>query len=157
MTSQTNQKLGQCHACGGTISKTAKSCPHCGQKKPFQGRKELSPLVTWSVITIGTLIGLSTLADGLSKGAGSRAPSYSESSSRMLCEDAIKSFVNNPSTLKINSLSGYASDVTGGGVRRITQTFSAKNSFGLQKTFDAYCLISPNGQLQDFKAIEQGS
>lgn len=51
--------------------------------------------------------------------------------------------------------SGYGTDVMGNGTRRITQTFSAKNSFGLEQTFDAYCTISPAGEL-DIKIVEQG-
>ncbi len=53
------------------------------------------------------------------------------------------------------SIVGYGTDVMGSGTRRITQTFSAKNGFGLEQAFDAYCTIFPAGEL-DIKIVEQG-
>ncbi|AEP10296.1 hypothetical protein MICA_1988 [Micavibrio aeruginosavorus ARL-13] len=75
--------------------------------------------------------------------------------SKQMCIDAITASVHNPSTLNIHRVSGYGSNVSGNGTRRITQTFSAKNAFGLKKTFDAYCEISPEGKLT-INIVEQG-
>ena len=31
------KKLVQCKDCGKEVSKSAKTCPHCGAKKPYEG------------------------------------------------------------------------------------------------------------------------
>ncbi len=80
---------------------------------------------------------------------------YDAGASHQMCIEAIRASVNNPSTLKIHGFSGYGTNVDAGGTRRITQTFSAKNAFGLQKTYDAYCEISPQGEFA-FHVQEQG-
>ncbi len=159
MSPEENKNLGQCHACLGTVSKKAKTCPHCGEKKPFRGRKKLSPLVSWSIIIFATLIGIGMIS-GVSAppappDSSGGSSGYPESESRQMCERAIRASLNNPSTLKIHGISGYATNVDSSGTRRITQSFSAKNGFGLQLTYDAYCIITPDGQL-DIKVAEQG-
>lgn len=71
-----------------------------------------------------------------------------ESISRKLCIDAIKGNVNHPSTLDINTITGYATRVANNGNREIIQTFSAKNSFGLKLSYRARCLVMPDGKLE---------
>lgn len=34
------KKTGQCSSCDGLVSKTAQTCPHCGQAKPYKKLKE---------------------------------------------------------------------------------------------------------------------
>jgi hypothetical protein len=83
------------------------------------------------------------------------APATVPNAARDMCINAIRTSVNNPSTLDIHMITGYAAQTSGDGITRMTQTFSAKNAFGLEKTFDAQCTIYPNGKM-DFNVIEQG-
>jgi hypothetical protein len=71
------------------------------------------------------------------------------------CEAGIRASVNNPSTVDIHRFTGFGNDVAADGTRRITQTFSAKNGFGLEQTYDALCLLKPDGKF-DIKIVEQG-
>lgn len=73
---------------------------------------------------------------------------FNESASKQMCIDAIKSRVNHPSTLDIHSITGYGTRVANNGNREVIQTFSAKNSFGLELKHRARCLIMPNGDLE---------
>jgi hypothetical protein len=73
---------------------------------------------------------------------------FPEAQSRQLCIDAIKNRVNHPSTLNIHSITGYSTRVANNGNREVIQTFSAKNSFGLELKNQARCLIMPNGKLE---------
>lgn len=79
----------------------------------------------------------------------------SEADARARCEKAIRASVNNPSTVDIQSVLGYGSNVSGDGTRRITQSFSAKNSFSAKQTFDAYCTIRADGSF-NIMIEEQG-
>jgi hypothetical protein len=71
---------------------------------------------------------------------------FGESQSRRTCEDAIKDAVSHPSTVDINSIMGYATEAGGNGNRVIWQDFSAKNSYGLELTYRARCLVTPDGK-----------
>lgn len=71
------------------------------------------------------------------------------------CEAGIMASSNNPSTVDIHRVTGFANNIDAAGTRRITQTFSAKNSFGLEKTFDAYCSLTSNGKF-NINIEEQG-
>jgi hypothetical protein len=153
----TNKKLSPCKTCNQEISLSAKTCPKCGEKNPCKRPKEVPKALAWFIIGFAVLGGIgaitsdtSTLGSGLSSAAG-----YPADASRALCEKAIMVSANNPSTVDIQSFVGYATDVLGNGNRRITQTFSAKNGFGLKTTYDAYCTITPSGEL-DIKIVEQG-
>lgn len=73
---------------------------------------------------------------------------FDETRSRQMCIDAIKSRVNHPSTLDVNTFTGYGTRVANNGNREVIQTFSAKNSFGLELKHRARCLIMPNGDLE---------
>lgn len=151
-----NKNLGQCHACQGTVSKKAKTCPHCGEKKPFRGRKELSRGLSGFLIISAVLIGISMIAGGpLPSDSANDALAYPENTSREKCQAAIRRSVSNPSTLSMNGVFDYATNVDASGIRRITQSFSAKNAFGLEKTYDAYCTLTPQGDL-DIQVEEQG-
>ncbi|MEM6812511.1 MAG: hypothetical protein AAF549_08620, partial [Pseudomonadota bacterium] len=70
-----------------------------------------------------------------------------------LCHNAIRQSVNNPSTVKMNLLTGMARKTTNN-IELITQEFSAKNSFGLEKKMVAYCK-GDNGNLISFDIIER--
>jgi hypothetical protein len=71
---------------------------------------------------------------------------YSETPSRELCETAIKNKATHPSTVNIH-IFGYATRTYGTGLRRVWQTFSAKNGFGLELTYRATYEISPDGKV----------
>lgn len=85
----------------------------------------------------------------------SKTAGYPEDDSKELCIKTIRLMVNNPSTLKIHSFAGYGTNVDSQGVRRITQSFSAKNSFGLETKYDAYCTITQSGETE-VSIVEQG-
>lgn len=73
---------------------------------------------------------------------------FDESISRKMCSDAIKDNVNHPSTLDVNTFTGYATRVANNGNREVIQTFSAKNSFGLKLNYRARCLVTPDGKME---------
>lgn len=154
-----NKKLGTCHACGGTVSKTAKVCPHCGEKKPYQPPKNWKKIFLYSFIGM-LLYGFMQVIVSLSSNPNYQAsPSPTQSSSVedavRACEAGIRASVNNPSTVDVHRFTGFANNIDAAGTRRITQTFSAKNSFGLKQTFDAYCSLTSAGKF-DIKIVEQG-
>lgn len=74
--------------------------------------------------------------------------SYPETQSRQACERAIKDRVSHPSTLDIHHVLGYATEVHNNGNRTVIQEFTAKNGFGLELTYQARCLILPDGTLE---------
>jgi hypothetical protein len=156
MNKEANNKLGQCHACSGSVSKKAKTCPHCGQKKPIKNKSKLGGYILMG-FAIWLLVSAINSASNLSSNGGdsSSAPGPDSELAREACENAIRVFANNPSTLKIHRISGYATNVDSAGTRRITQTFSAKNAFGLEKTFDAYCSMTAKAEF-DINIVEQG-
>jgi hypothetical protein len=81
---------------------------------------------------------------------------YDESASRKMCEEAIRSKVDHPSTVSIHSIMGYVTKTfVGNGRRRIWQDFTAKNTYGLELTYTAVCLISPDGKLLETSINEQ--
>lgn len=150
-------KLGACRACAHVVSKKAKICPQCGEKNPFHGRAKLSSIVSWSAIIFLIILGISSFNES-ARTVGTinsnTANTYPEIEAKDMCIGAIKVFVNNPSTLSIHYVTGYATNIATDGTRRITQTFSAKNAFGLKKTFDAYCKITRDGKF-DISIQEQ--
>jgi predicted RNA-binding Zn-ribbon protein involved in translation (DUF1610 family) len=73
-TSRKNPKLTRCRTCGEQVAITAKTCPHCGQKNPGVGTKDL-------MIGIGALtfiIWIGSLFLGHSSTPSSSAPRSSE-------------------------------------------------------------------------------
>lgn len=154
-----NSKLGTCHACQGSVSKKAKVCPHCGEKRPYRPPTNWKKIMTYSGIffglyMFGQLIGTYS---GKPEYRGSPSPQSEATLNSAIrkCEAGIMATVNNPSTVDIHRFTGFGSDVSPDGTRRITQTFSAKNGFGLEQTYDAYCAIKADGEF-DIKIMEQG-
>lgn len=152
--SEKNHQLVACYVCGGNVSKRAVTCPHCGQSKPVKIEKTSlkTRLIVYSLLTIFLMVGI---LSNQNNGGPSRAPASPVlNPARETCLDAIRGSVKNPSTLDIHTVTGYGTDTLGDGTIRITQTFSAKNTFGLQQTYDAYCTMSPNGKF-NIKITEQ--
>lgn len=50
--------LGHCRTCGGLVAREAKSCPHCGQRKPFgkPPRTAVRPWLKWAGVGVGAVI-----------------------------------------------------------------------------------------------------
>ncbi|MCB9978282.1 MAG: hypothetical protein H6862_01580 [Rhodospirillales bacterium] len=150
-------KLSPCKMCNHEVSLSARTCPQCGEKNPCKRPSKIVRGFVWflgGMMLLGLLQGI-MLGPSAPNAVSSSAGGYSESASREACERAIMASVNNPSTVDIQRIVGYGTDVLGNGTRRITQTFSAKNGFGLETTYDAYCTISPAGEL-DIRIVEQG-
>ncbi len=159
MSEEKNEKIGSCHACDGTVSKAAKTCPHCGEKKPYR-EKGKAGIGTWAVIIFMTFIILGQMGNLFDGSGGTPSVSSSQTSTDLetamrKCEAGIRASVNNPSTVDIHRFTGFGNDIAADGTRRITQTFSAKNGFGLEQTFDAYCSLKPDGKF-DIRIVEQG-
>lgn len=59
--------LTACRTCGGRVAREAKSCPHCGQRKPVvkspegRGKKAVRGWIKWAGVAAGGLIVLSVL------------------------------------------------------------------------------------------------
>lgn len=150
MNQDSHPLMATCRVCGGSISKQAAACPHCGQLHPF--RKKTSMLKI--ILLIFMLGGIINAFTNLSSGTPPAVTASNTDKLRELCIGGIRATVTNPSTLDIHYLTGYAHDVIPGGTERMVQTFSAKNAFGLEKTYDAQCLLHPDGKL-DFRVVEQ--
>jgi len=87
--------------------------------------------------------------DDVKSGRNLAAPTaFDEARSRQLCVDAIRSRVNHPSILDIHTITGYGTRVANNGNREVIQSFSAKNSFGLELEYRARCLVTPSGKLE---------
>jgi hypothetical protein len=133
----------------------AKTCPHCGQDSPY--KKPASSgvgLKFWGIFALALLIPM-LMAQ---MNAPTNTPvntGISDEDAHKLCIQAIQASVNNPSTLDIQRVVGYGQEVLDNGTHKIIQSFSAKNGFGLEKKYDALCLVSPKGKLKDFKVREQ--
>jgi hypothetical protein len=52
--------LVPCNACGGQVSKTAKACPHCGEKDP--GKWKMKPLYWFILFVVGSVAALIDIA-----------------------------------------------------------------------------------------------
>ncbi len=159
MTETKNNKLAQCYACNGVVSKGAAVCPHCGQKKPS---KKPSRVLLYFVCFIGLIIVMEkSLAMLGNAHQGQNIPvsntnSADEKSVHEMCMAAIKASVANPSTLNIHRVMGYGSRVERNGDIIVVQTFSAKNGFGLEKTYEALCTQTAKGKFK-FISREQQS
>lgn len=154
----TASKTGTCRACNGVVSKAAKVCPHCGQKKPYKAKTNWKKILIYSGIGFGLWSFINIMAAIQSNPDYQRAPSPQDQNIETAirkCEAAILGSVNNPSTVDIKRFTGFGQDETSDGTKRITQTFSAKNSFGLEQTYDAYCTLTRDGKF-DIKIQEQG-
>lgn len=76
------------------------------------------------------------------------ATAYPEAPAREACERAIRAQVNNPSTLDLHRVTGYATTVHNNGNRTVLQDFSAKNALGLEAGYQARCLVQPTGVVE---------
>lgn len=71
-----------------------------------------------------------------------------EEIARETCISEIKSRATHPSTLKIHTVTGYASNVFPNGRRQVIQSFEAQNSFGLKTQNTARCLFMEGGKYE---------
>lgn len=155
MSDEKNKNLTQCNTCSGKISKKAKVCPHCGQRKPTTiYKKSPGGLIMIAILFIFLCMGFNSILTMPHSASHNIKPSISESAAREMCQEAIRARINNPSSLKIHYITGYGANVAATQIL-ITQTFSSKNSFGLEKTYDAYCKLMHDGKF-DFNVVEKG-
>ncbi len=156
-----NVSISACKTCGDTVSKTASTCPHCGQRSPYKKPSSnivARSLIIYAVVSAILVFGFKTTPVSTTSINSSTSASSSNSyelSARNDCEDMIKLSANNPSTLKIHSILGYASKKLPDQSWAITQEFSAKNSFGLEKKMVAYCKASSKGELENINIVER--
>lgn len=54
---KTNKKLSKCKTCGKEVSKTAKTCPHCGEKKPASSKSHTGLSIFIGVLIISSILG----------------------------------------------------------------------------------------------------
>lgn len=65
---------------------------------------------------------------------------------KQLCRSTIEARSKHPSTVDIWILSGTSSKTQADGTALVKQTYSEKNDYGLELTYDAYCTLKPNGE-----------
>lgn len=151
----------RCLKCKAIIPNDSVFCPSCGKKKPMRAGLKTSDIIKWTVF--GLTVGL--MAWGMFNFFQNKVNEIDNPTTirqapvsdiiRQKCIEAIRKEVNNPSTLDIHYITGYASDRLESGTQRVVQTFSARNSFGLKQTFDAQCLLKANGDFV-YRIIELG-
>jgi hypothetical protein len=142
----------RCFKCKAIIPHDSVFCPSCGKKSPVR-----APGSEWAITKfIGSIVLFIVFVKVLMSLAGSVQSNTPVVSPvlRDQCLRVIRASVNNPSTLDIHYLTGYAVDKLPDGTQRMVQTFSAQNGFGLRQTFDAQCILKPNGKF-DFRIVEQ--
>ena len=95
---QNNSKLAKCTTCGKVVSKTAKTCPHCGEKDPAPIQSQTTGCFTVVVIIVLSVWVL-VMFFGNSGGSGtSTTPKYDEFGAKLNCQNFIKKRLKAPST-----------------------------------------------------------
>lgn len=107
MSDQESKLLGKCHACEGTVSKKAKTCPHCGQKKPFKSKS--GGVGTWILIIFAGFVTISILNDvnpsgSVSSSSASAGSNYSDTSKQqnwiLVSQDGVRNHLKDPGSAK---------------------------------------------------------
>lgn len=63
-----------------------------------------------------------------------------------LCRSTITARSRHPSTVDIWIVTGTASKTQADGTALVKQIYSEKNDYGLELTYNAYCVLKPNGE-----------
>ena len=101
-----NRHLGQCCACSGTVSKKAKTCPHCGQKKPARGPIVVPKPIAWGIIgvTLITVVPMLFTGPPSSSSSTSASSNYSNPSKQqnwiLTSQDGVRSKLKDPGSAK---------------------------------------------------------
>ena len=114
--------------------------------KPEKSKSSVFPVIWMIFIIIFVFHGL------FLRGSNTQKSSSSVNYTQM-CHDVIRMSVNNPSTLKIYTFSGFAKKVIENATL-ISQDFAAKNAYELEKIMVARCK-DENGELTHFNIRER--
>lgn len=149
MSEAKNKLLVPCRTCGAEVSRKASTCPKCGEKKPY-ARKNWRRLVINLVILITTIYTFSSLISWLEEGKIDNptpvAQDNTQTRLRHRCQDAIIKSANHPSTVDMHGVFDQAYIPDESGDKLFIQGFSAKNSFGVELTYKARCVLKADGR-----------
>lgn len=152
-----NAKLAACRTCGKEVSKTAKTCPHCGEEKPAPA----SGGSGCALVIIGGVIGLFLLGQCSSPSSTSGGKSASSSSSsEPACTDVV---CNSAWDASVRQVERYLKDTlkdpdsyqgiewskvskTGSGFM-VRHKYRAKNSFGGYVVDNSVFLLDAQGKV----------
>lgn len=143
-----NKNMGPCRTCGEQIALTAKVCPKCGQKKPLKGRVRKRYIVIGVVLLLAYLGSLNPPQVS----AEDKAALEIKNNLADLCRNAIRASVTNISTLDLDYSGKYTAYTDGS--KQYVWGFSAKNGFGLELSYNAYCTLLKSGKF-DFRTEQR--
>lgn len=134
MSDQENRLLGECHACGGTVSKSAKTCPHCGQKAPY--RQKVGKVAKTVLILFAGFMVISIFSDvqpsgkSSSSAGGSSTQSLSDPSKQqdwiLVSQDGIRKRLKDPKSAQFRD----SFFVTWNNIPAVCGWVNSKNSMG---------------------------
>lgn len=144
MTEVINSKMGPCKVCGEVISRQAKVCPKCGQKKPIKTHRFRNVMFVLLALTIIVNILPRPEERPLSPDElKQQAARVAEDIMKDGCHDLIRRSIRHSQTIDIyRGRSGYSYEPHEDGSAKMMQAFSAKNSFGLELEYTAICTLS---------------
>lgn len=144
-----NKNMGPCRTCGEQIAHTAKVCPKCGQKKPIK-----RPFPRRYLLYVGALLLVAYLAPDTRPMISGPEQMAIDAKNNLanLCKNAIRASVTNISTLDMDYSGRYIAYTDGS--KQYVWGFSAKNGFGLELSYNAYCTLLKSGKF-DFRTEQR--
>lgn len=134
--------LTECPDCGGEVSKTAKSCPHCG--RDFQGQQAAQGCGgCLGVVVLGgaAVVGLALIAGNEESSSGPQPPTKGEAT--VMCHDFAEKRLRAPSTADFPwSAKKVSSSQEGGTYRFVVHTYvDAENAMGARLRKSIRCVL----------------
>lgn len=144
-----NKNMGPCRTCGEQIALTAKVCPKCGQKKPIKGRLRKRYIIIGALLLAVYLL---PSPPPRPVSAEQKAADEIKDNLANLCRNSIRASVTNISTLDLDYSGKYTAYTDGS--KQYVWGFSAKNGFGLELSYNAYCTLLKSGKF-DFRTEQR--
>lgn len=145
-----NPKLAKCKTCGQEVSKTATTCPHCGEKNPVNTQVSgcLGIIVAFFVISffIGIFSGSNT--------GGNSTPKYDEFLAQADCESFVKKNLKAPSSADFAPHRELHITGSGTGPWTVVGYVDAQNSFGAKIRSTFTCTVHYQGDMAYLDSVQ---
>ena len=159
MNNTSNNQLSECRACSGTVSKTAKACPHCGQKKPYKAPLAIKRIILYSFagFLIWALMQNSVQINKMSEGANTNFSNPSRQQNWILqSQDGVRNKLKDGKSAQFRD----SFFVVWKGTPVVCGYVNAKNSFGGMGGYQRFIASGENRayleeQVTDFENVWQ--